>query len=85
MTKTLGYDVKQTPWTDEQWDEYLIQRTTELMRAKLKKKREQGRSGWECETPEYFWPMLYEHLRKGDPVDIINIAAMIIVTAELQK
>lgn len=85
MTKKFGYNVKETPWTDEQWDEFLIRRTTELMRTKLKKKRDQGRTGWEREAPQYFWPMLFEHLRKGDPIDIINIAAMILVTEELQS
>jgi len=52
----------------------------EAMKAKLDLKREQGRGGWhdpeQCSL-ERLYILLADHVRKGDMVDIGNLAMMI--------
>lgn len=61
-------------------DEIGIDRFSAAMRAKMEKKRGEGRRGWnewdEC-TVDMLWSMLSEHIAKRDPVDIGNFAMMI--------
>lgn len=47
------------------------------MKAKLKKKRQEGRGGWQSMTSEQLSALLHEHVRKGDPVDVANLAMML--------
>lgn len=65
---------------DEAMDELLVQEAARLMRNKLAVARLKGRGGWwnpaEC-TVRGLQTMLEDHVDKGDPVDIMNIAAMI--------
>lgn len=65
---------------DEAMDELLVQEAARLMRNKLAAARLKGRGGWwnpsAC-TIRGLQRMLEEHVDKGDPVDIMNIAAMI--------
>lgn len=64
----------------EHSDDEAVLRFAEAMRDKLKRKRKQGRGGWDnpAECPiETLERMLAEHVAKGDPVDIANFAMMI--------
>lgn len=53
---------------------------SQACRAKMARKREQGRGGWhdprEC-PPGSLQQMLIAHLAKGDPIDVANFAMMI--------
>lgn len=57
----------------------LVNAFARAMKAKLKKKRLQGFSGWSNPdwTPEDMMDALKTHLKEGDPVDIANLAAFI--------
>ena len=47
------------------------------MKQKMALSRAKGREEWrKCSTDE-LWEMLREHVTKGDPVDVANIAMMI--------
>jgi hypothetical protein len=50
------------------------------MKAKLARKRRQGRGGWEdkevCSGP-FLSRLLIEHVDKGDPIDVANFAMML--------
>lgn len=65
---------------DEDADRAGVARFSEAMLAKLTKKRAEGRGGWnkpeQC-TVDFLRELLLEHVRKGDPVDIANLAMMI--------
>jgi len=61
-------------------DDAAVDRFADAMKAKLAKKRGEGRGGWEDEQvcpPGMLQQMLVNHLEKGDPVDIGNFAMMI--------
>lgn len=47
------------------------------MKGKLAASRAKGRSGWQWCATDDLWCMLREHVEKGDPRDIANIAMMI--------
>lgn len=73
-----------TGFTDVEADHYLVRRCAERMPAKLVLSRAKGRGGWhtsEC-NDEYLHKMLREHVGKGDMVDVLNIAGMILVRQE---
>ncbi len=65
---------------DEHRDNEAVDRFAAAMKAKLAKKRAEGRGGWqkktECSQSELS-RMLFEHVMKGDPVDIGNLAMML--------
>jgi hypothetical protein len=74
-----------TEWTDDDertegdHDDEALETFIEAMAAKLAKKREEGRGGWwrpECD-PDHLRKLLREHVDKGDPVDVANIAMML--------
>lgn len=57
------------------------------MDIKLTQKRKEGRGGWfrsECSETELI-DMLHEHIQKGDMVDVLNLAAMILAKRELEE
>ena len=62
-------------------DDIAVDQLAIAMKAKLAKKRMQGFSGWdnplECSV-ERLSMMMAEMLCKGDPVDVANIAAMLL-------
>lgn len=69
----------------EQADNYLVDHMCEAMTIKLAKSRLKGRAGWnsqKCNNSQ-LWSMLLEHVEKGDPVDVINFAAMILVRTSI--
>lgn len=61
-------------------DDAAVDRFAAAMKAKLAKKRAEGRGGWDdpgqC-TVEYLSELLHGHVRKGDPVDVGNLAMML--------
>jgi hypothetical protein len=67
--------------SDVEADHHLARRCVEHMTAKLALSRAKGRGGWhtpEC-SDEHLHKMLREHVEKGDMVDVLNIAGMILV------
>lgn len=58
-------------------DDAAVDRFAATMKAKLNKKRREGRGGWQSMTAEQLSPLLHEHVRKGDPVDVANLAMML--------
>lgn len=61
-------------------DDLAVDRFAAVMKAKLAKKRGEGRGGWdnkdEC-SPEFLSSLLHGHVIKGDPVDVANLAMML--------
>ncbi len=61
-------------------DDLAVDRFAAAMKAKLAKKRTEGRGGWdrkdEC-SAELLSRLLREHVEKGDPVDVGNLAMML--------
>lgn len=58
-------------------DDTAVDRFAAAMKAKLNKKRQEGRGGWQSMTAEQLSALLHEHVRKGDPVDVANLAMML--------
>ncbi len=72
---------------DEAMDEVLVQAAASMMRHKLAKARDKGRGGWwnpkEC-TARGLREAMEAHTEKGDPVDVMNLAAMVAVREMLE-
>lgn len=64
----------------EHYDDYCVDQFAMMMREKMALSRAKGRSGWQdpakC-SPDHLRAMLYQHLAKGDPVDVANICMML--------
>lgn len=61
-------------------DDLAVDRFAAAMKAKLAKKREEGRGGWESKdecSAEFLSQLLREHVEKGDPLDVGNLAMML--------
>ena len=58
-------------------DDIAVDHFAAAMKAKLAKKREQGRGGWETAKPEYLSKLLLDHIAKGDPIDVANFCMML--------
>lgn len=61
-------------------DDAAVDRFAAAMKAKLAKKRDEGRGGWENKTQcsqELLSNLLREHVTKGDPLDVANLAMML--------
>lgn len=61
-------------------DDIAVDQFAAAMKAKLAKKRAEGRGGWENKgecTAEFLSRLLREHVEKGDPVDVGNLAMML--------
>lgn len=61
-------------------DDLAVDRFASTMKVKLAKKRAEGRRGWERKdecTAEFLSQLLREHVEKGDPVDVGNLAMML--------
>ncbi|TCL70599.1 hypothetical protein [Rhizobium sp. BK251] len=61
-------------------DDEAVDRFAAAMKAKLAKKRAEGRGGWENKdecSAEFLSFLLREHVDKGDPVDVGNLAMML--------
>lgn len=66
--------------TDENYDTCCVHKFAEMMAKRMALSRAKGRRGWDdpeqC-SPDYLRGLLYEHLEKGDPVDVANICMML--------
>lgn len=61
-------------------DDLAVDRFAVAMKAKLAKKRGDGRGGWEDKSDcsaEYLSDLLRDHVAKGDPVDVGNLSMML--------
>lgn len=77
-----AYDALQSPVSQKEAahsDDLAVDRFAAAMKAKLAKKREEGRGGWDGPTcsAEILSQMLRKHVEKGDPVDVANLAMML--------
>ena len=76
-----GCVVKPDCCTSE-FDDYSIDQFAYAMKAKMAKKRDEGRGGWEHCDPELLSKMLFQHISKGDPIDVANFCMMLHQTKE---
>ena len=59
-------------------DDVAVDAFAVIMKAKLKRARdEKGRGGWQDMSAAELSAMLREHVEKGDPVDVANLAMML--------
>jgi hypothetical protein len=58
-------------------DDFAVDTFARIMKDKLADARTKGRTGWEKCSPEYLSDLLREHVEKGDPRDVANIAMML--------
>ena len=58
-------------------DDAAVDRFAAAMKAKLAKKCSEGRTVWQEGNSVYLSELLREHVEKGDPVDVGNLAMMI--------
>lgn len=58
-------------------DSTAVDNFAHAMKIKLARKRDEGRGGWETASAEFLSKLLREHVEKGDPVDVANLAMMI--------
>jgi hypothetical protein len=61
-------------------DDAAVDRFAAAMKAKLAKKRSEGRGGWEDKeqcSAEFISGLLHDHVAKGDPIDVANLAMML--------
>ncbi len=58
-------------------DDDAIDAFANAMREKMALSRTKGRDGWQTCPVDLLWQMLREHVDKGDPVDVANLAMMI--------
>lgn len=76
-----GKPVYATPQPAEQPDPHpddaAVDRFAASMKDKLNKKRQEGRGGWQSMTAEQLSALLHEHVHKGDPLDVANLAMML--------
>lgn len=79
--KSIEFESKAVTEKDDRHpDDIAVDNFAEMMKAKLARARAKGRGGWdnpdEC-TVENLADLLVEHVDKGDPVDVANLAMML--------
>lgn len=62
---------------NEHPDDAAVDGFAAAMKAKLAKKRAEGRGGWQACDAAYLSELLRGHVEKGDPVDVANLAMML--------
>lgn len=70
---------------DKAFDDSAVDQFADAMKAKLDKKRIEGRSGWHDRSilsQKQLSNMLLNHVDKGDPVDVGNFAMMLFMRQE---
>lgn len=68
------------PPADTHPDDLAVDRFAAAMKEKLAKKRDEGRGGWEDKgqcSNAFLSRLLRDHIEKGDPVDVGNLAMMV--------
>ena len=69
-----------TPAREQHPDDLAVDRFAVAMKAKLVKKRSDGRGGWQDKencSQQFLSCLLRDHVDKGDPVDVANFAMML--------
>ena len=80
QNKALATELERVISDTEHPDDKAVWNFAWAMVSKLKKKREDGRTGWwdkDFCSNEYLSKLLREHVDKGDPVDVANFAMML--------
>lgn len=70
---------------DSTADKWMVDSVARKMEAKLKIKRDQGMGGWlttGCSN-EHLKKEMVAHIEKGDMVDVLNFAGMILMRQEI--
>ncbi len=65
------------PAGEQHPDDVAVDRFAAAMKAKLAKKRTEGRGGWQTASEGHLSALLHEHVAKGDPLDVGNLAMML--------
>lgn len=63
-------------------DDIAVDAFATAMKAKMQKQREKGYCGWELCPTERLQSLLFQHIGKGDPVDVGNFAMMLFNAGE---
>lgn len=71
------FEATYQPAGDQHPDDAAVDRFATAMKAKLAKKRADGRGGWQTASEAHLSALLHEHVAKGDPVDVANLAMML--------
>lgn len=79
MTEQALDQLRQEPHPDD----LAVDRFAAKMKAKLEQKRAEGRGGWQTADAHVLSSMLFEHVFKGDPVDVGNLAMMLDQNAQM--
>lgn len=58
-------------------DDAAVDEFAAAMKSKLAKKRAEGRGGWQDMSATELSELLHEHVEKGDPLDVANLAMML--------
>lgn len=58
-------------------DDTAVTQFAYAMRSKMEVSRNKGRGGWQTCQTAVLWQALRDHVEKGDPVDVANLAMMI--------
>ena len=78
VAKIIQKRIVATPPAEQHPDDIAVDCFAAAMKAKLKWEREQrNRSGWQAMSAADLSRILYEHLPKGDPVDVANLSMML--------
>jgi hypothetical protein len=82
----MGIEQMKT-YSDELADNVMADLAATAMKKKLKQKREEGRGGWHTDgcSIGYLKKLMREHIDKGDMVDVLNFAGMIMVKEQIKE
>lgn len=76
-TRTLYATPQPAEPVSQHPDDAAVDAFAATMKAKLAKKRAEGRGGWQMCSAGDLSRLLREHVEKGDPVDVANLAMML--------
>ncbi|MGI9573863.1 hypothetical protein ACRYJU_07225 [Alloalcanivorax xenomutans] len=71
------FEATYQPAGDQHPDDAAVDQFAAAMKAKLAKKRAEGRGGWQTASEADLSALLHEHVAKGDPLDVGNLAMML--------
>ncbi len=76
-----GLNMRLVSYSDPAIDDYMVEWAAARMKEKMASARKKGRGGWHTPncTTEELRQKLREHIDKGDMVDVLNLAGMILL------
>lgn len=77
LTVVIDYWPQSSEPDEQHPDDVAVDAFAAAMKAKLAKKRSEGRDRWQECSAEYLSDLLRSHVEKGDPVDVANLAMML--------